>query len=288
VKSPDLDAAAQFLAATARVLDRRRFERLFADGVARSVRDAVAAYRNSDGGFGHALEPDGRTPASQPPAIALALQTLDEADAWDEELVNGACEWLAANAPAEGGATFVEPTVEGWPHGPWWVPPVERQPSLYTTGLIAGTLHARRVTHPWLEQATEWLWSRIDTLESAEPYPMRGILQFLEYVPDRERAEQAFDRVGRLLFDCDLVALEPDAEGEVHSPLEFAPEPDRLARRLFDQKTIDAHLDHLAASQGDDGGWSFNWPAWSPAAEAEWRGSITVDALRIFRANGRL
>jgi hypothetical protein len=117
---------------------------------------------------------------------------------------------------------------------------------------------------------------------------MRGILQFLEHVPDRERAEQAFDRVGRLLFDCDLVALEPDAEGEVHSPLEFAPEPDRLARRLFDQKTIDAHLDHLAASQGDDGGWSFNWPAWSPAAEAEWRGSITVDALRIFRANGRL
>jgi hypothetical protein len=58
------------------------------------------------------LEPDGRTPASQPPAVGMALRTLDEADAWDEELVEGVCKWLAADAPDEGGASFVEPTVE--------------------------------------------------------------------------------------------------------------------------------------------------------------------------------
>ena len=100
--TPDVDGAARFLAGNARVLDRRRFERLFSGGDARPVRDAVAAFRNSDGGFGHALEPDGRTPASQPAAVAMALGTLDEADAWDGELVAGACEWLAANAPARG------------------------------------------------------------------------------------------------------------------------------------------------------------------------------------------
>jgi len=50
---------------------------------------------------------------------------------------------------------------------------------------------------------------------------------------------------------------------------------------------IEAHLDHLAAAQRDDGGWMFNWPSWSPAAEADWRGFITVDALRVLRANGR-
>jgi hypothetical protein len=43
VTAPDLDAAAQFLAANARVLDRRRFERLFLDGDARPVRDAATA-----------------------------------------------------------------------------------------------------------------------------------------------------------------------------------------------------------------------------------------------------
>jgi hypothetical protein len=35
--------------------------------------DAVATFRNSDSGFGHALEPDGRTPASQRAAVAMAL-----------------------------------------------------------------------------------------------------------------------------------------------------------------------------------------------------------------------
>src|SRR5207237_9639726 len=110
------DAAARFIAGHARVLDRRRFERLFGGGDARPVRDAIAAFRNADGGFGHALEPDGRTPASQPAAIALALETLDEADAWDEDLRAGAGQWLEANAPDEGGASFVEPTVGGWPH----------------------------------------------------------------------------------------------------------------------------------------------------------------------------
>ena len=32
--------------------------------------------------------------------------------------------------------------------------------------------------------------------------------------------------------------------------------------------------------------WS-NWLAWSPAAEREWRGFLTVEALRVLRANGR-
>jgi hypothetical protein len=289
VTTPDVDAAARFLAGNARVLDRRRFERLFLGGEAQPVRDAVAAFRNSDGGFGHALEPDGRTPASQPPAVGMALRTLDEADAWDEELVAGACEWLAANAPAEGGASFVEPTVEGWPNAPWWEAEDGRPASLYCTGDIAATLHARHVEHRWLDDATDLLWRRIDELDDDPgPYAFRGLLKFLQYVPDRDRAEQALPRVGKLLFEWDMVALDPDAEGEVHTPLDFAPNPDSIARRFFDEATIEAHLDHLAAGQADDGGWTFNWLAWSPVAASEWRGSRTVDALRTLRANGRL
>src|SRR3954470_11548328 len=92
--TPDLDAAERFLAAHGRVLDRRRFERLFRGGDADPVARAVAAYRNADGGFGHALEPDARGPGSQPATVALALRTLDECDAWDADLVAGALSWL--------------------------------------------------------------------------------------------------------------------------------------------------------------------------------------------------
>jgi hypothetical protein len=293
MNAPDFDAAATFIAANARVLDRRRFERLFQGGSATPVRDAVAAYRNDDGGFGHALEPDWRAPGSQPAAVEMAFRIMDEADAWDDELVRGACDWLQAVAPAEGGAAFVEPTSAGWPHAPWYVPEQGHPASLVTTGLIAATLHARGFLHPWLDKATEMMWSRIGRLTEVQEGPGGGyeiiaVLRFLQHAPDRNRAREALDRVGPLIFSQNQVALDPEAPGEVHTPLEFAPEPDSIARALFDKPTIEAHLDHLAHAQHDDGGWTFNWLAWSPAAERDWRGFLTVDALRILRANARL
>ena len=203
-------------------------------------------------------------------------------------------------APAEGGAAFVEagPARPGWgrPHAPWWVPEEgsahSRPASLIATGMIAGTLHARGVSHPWLDGATEVMWNRIGKLEplSAEPggYWMFGVLGFLQHVPDRDRARVLFGRVGPLILERNLVALDPEVPGQVHGVLDFAPEPDSLARALFDDATVEAHLDHLARARQDDGGWTFNWPAWSPAAERNWRGFLTVDALRVLRANGRL
>jgi hypothetical protein len=286
-KTPDFEAAADFLAAQGRLLDRRVFERLFRGGAAEPVRDAVAAYRNADGGFGHALEPDCRAAASQPAAVEMALRLMDLAGAWDERLVRDAVDWLSAIAPAEGGAAFVEPSVSQGPHAPWWVPEEGHPASLIQTGQIAGVLYARGVAHPWLDRAAPVMWSRIGALTEPSGYEMFGVLAFLEQVPDRDRAEAAFERVGPLLFSCGLVALDPEAAGETHSPLAFAALPGSIARRLFDADVIEAHLDHLAGAQGDDGGWMFNWPSWSPAAESDWRGFLTVDALRVLRANGR-
>jgi len=286
MNTPDFDAAAAFIAENARVIDQRRFERLFGGGTAQPVRDAVAAYRNDDGGFGHALEPDLRDPASQPAATEMALRILDESGGWDDELVRAACDWLESVAPAEGGAAGMRPSVTDWPHAPWWVPEDGNPASLIQTGMIAGRLHARGVRHPWLDRATETMWARLAEVTSPAPYDMFGILEFLQHVPDRDRARRAFERVGPLILSRNLVTLDPEAPGEVHSPLSFAPEPDSLARTLFDKPVIEAHLDHLAHGQRDDGGWTFNWPAWSPAAERDWRGFLTVDNLRLLRANG--
>jgi len=287
--SPDIAMAARFLAANARVLERRSYERLFAGGGAQPVRDAVAdGLGNPDGGLGQALEPDGRAPASQSAAAELALRILHETDVWDEALVSGVCGWLAATAPAEGGASFADPGLESWPHAPWWVPEEGRPASVIMTGLIAGTLHARHVRHPWLDRATGLTWSRIGQITEPSGYGMLGVLRFLQHVPDRDRAHAVFAQITPLIVDSGIVTLDPDAPGEVHSPLDFAPEPGSLGRALFGEATIKAHLDHLAAGQLGDGGWTVNWLAWSPAAGADWRGYRTVDALRLLRLNGRI
>jgi hypothetical protein len=286
-KKPDFNAAADFMAGHARVLDRRVFQRLFQGGAPGPARDAVAAYRNDDGGFGHGLEPDLRTAASQPAAVEMALRLMDLTDEWDAELARGATDWLAATGPAEGGAAFAEPSLAEGPHAPWWIPPDGNSASLIQTGQIAGVLYARGFSHPWLDRATALMWERLGSLTEVSGYEMFGVLAFLQHVPDRARAQAVFEKAGPLLLQRDLVTLDPEAAGEVHTPLDFAPLPDSIARALFDDATIAAHLDHLASAQRDDGGWMFNWPAWSPAAEADWRGFLTVEALRVLRANGR-
>jgi hypothetical protein len=286
-KNPDFNAAANFMSGHARVLDRRVFQRLFQGGAPGPVRDAVVAYRNDDGGFGHGLEPDLRTGASQPAAVEMALRLMDLTDEWDAELVKGAIDWLAAIGPAEGGAAFAEPSLADGPHAPWWVAADGHSASLIQTGQIAGTLYARGFSHPWLDRATALMWERLGSLTEVGAYEMFGVLAFLQHVPDRSRAIAVFEEAGPLILKRGLVALDPDAAGEVHTPLDFAPLPDSIARPLFDDATISAHLDHLASAQRDDGGWMFNWPAWSPAAEADWRGFLTVEALRVLRANQR-
>ncbi len=246
-KTPDFDGAAAFMAGHARVVDRRLFQRLFSGGAAGAVRDAVAAYRNADGGFGFALEPDCRSAASQPAAVEMALRLLDFADEWDAALVTDAVDWLATVAPAEGGAAFVEPSVTEGPHAPWWVPEEGHPASLIQTGQIAGVLYARGFAHPWLDRATEVMWSRIETLIAPSGYEMFGVLAFLRARagPGARHGGVLAGR-GRCCCRAGWSRSTRRPGGEVHSPLDFAPLPSSLARGLFSEAVIEAHLDHLA------------------------------------------
>jgi hypothetical protein len=285
---PDIAAARQFVAANARILERRRFEFLFVDGAADPIRDAVAAYRTPDGGFGHGLEPDCPCPDSHPMAIDFALRTLHEADVWDQGLVDGALRWLVEHAPPDGGAVFPGPYAAGWPHAIWYTPSDDRRPSLLSTASIAGTLHARAVEHPWLDRATDIVWSLLEGSVSADPEDVQPAVCFLDHVPDRGRATAAVTRLGRHLLDNGMVELTPGAPGRVHTPLDYAPLPSSVCRMLFDESLIEAHLDHLARAQQDDGGWAINFATVSEVSERAWRGHFTIDALRVLRANGRL
>jgi hypothetical protein len=64
--SIDLPAAVAFLATHGRVLDRRRLELLIHGGDPTAVLAAPDGHRNLDGGYGWGLEPDLRSPESQP------------------------------------------------------------------------------------------------------------------------------------------------------------------------------------------------------------------------------
>ena len=73
-----LASAQTFILNNARLLERRLFAYLFANGTKQPVIAALLAYQNEDGGFGNALEPDKRTATSQPIDQEVALRVLDD------------------------------------------------------------------------------------------------------------------------------------------------------------------------------------------------------------------
>jgi hypothetical protein len=286
--APDLDRATDFIWRTARLLDRRRYAYLFLGGESQAVVEALRPYRNPDGGFGNSLEPDIRGPVSQPVPTWTALTILDEVGELSSQTVSQICEYLRAVSNPDGGIPFALPSVRAYPRAPWWETEDHPSSSLNPTAAIAALLHKNGVEHGWLTNATAYCWRQLDALDQTSPYEMRAVLPFLDFVPDRPRAEAMFARVGPKIVEQKLVALTPTTEEETHSPLNFAPRPDSMARRLFSDDVIAANLDALEGAQQEDGGWPFNWLAWNPATALEWRGVVTIEALSTLQAYGRM
>lgn len=299
VTAAALDAAERHVWLSGRVLERLRFAALFRDGDRDRVVTALAAYRNPDGGFGEALEPDFRGPVSQPLTVDTALNVLAEVDALDHPMTRDALDYLAGITTAEGGVPNALPDVAGYPHAPWWEPAREPQSaSILPTGLLLGVCLRHGVDHRWLATATPFCWDAAAALTAATPspeplaavglaYEVRAALTFLDAVDDRPRAE----RLGAALHDtlqrCGALTLEVDPDEESMGPLDFAPRPDAVARAWFDDDLIAAHLDGLVDAQQPDGGWTVGWPAWTPVTEYEWRPIATIEALKTLRAYGR-
>jgi hypothetical protein len=283
----DLAAAAQFMAAHARAVDRRRFDLLTGSGSVAAVLRALRAYQNDDGGIG-LLEPDARPPDSQPSAALYAIGILDEIGAADDPLGPAILDWLQTVTGDDGGVPFVLPSAAAWPHAPWFAAPEDDASSLLmTAGLVA---HALRLglAHPWVAGASAYCWDQIAALTLDHGYTVRAALAFLDATPDRPRAEAQLDAIAERLPPSGVLPVAGGVEGEVLGALDVAPRPDHAARRLFADDLVERELDALAAAQRDDGGWTFSWPAWNPAAALEWRGIVTIEALATLRAYDRL
>jgi hypothetical protein len=290
-----LTAAEHFVWLTARVLEQRRFEYLFAIGGADDVRAALDAYRCPDGGFGYGLEPDLRGPVSQPMHTYTALRILDEIGRCRGGAIAGIGDYLVSITRPDGGIPAVDPKLRDYPRAPWM--PVEEDPpgALLSTALIAGVLHKNAIGYPWLDGATTFCWDRIDELADTHPYEVHAAVAFLDHVPDRKRAVAAADRLGQKVREQRLVVLDPArahevpvspgyAPGEWHYVYDYAPEPTSVARSWFSDDEMERGLDALARAQEEDGGWPLRWREWAPGTRLESRPLVTIEALRTLRA----
>src|SRR5947209_3110029 len=283
--SVDLDAAEQFMFRTARVLERRRLAAVLHGAPVEPVRDALLAYRNPAGGFGHALEPDVRAPHSEPVSTLSALEVLAALQAHGDPLVADAAAWIDTIAEPDGGVPFVLPDAARYPRAPWMVP---SDGGSHLTFVLAAALWELDAAGPWRERATAWCWAKLEQPDELSAFWIKFGFAFLDSVDDATRAAAAVDRLRPRLGPDGSVPVPGGTENERLTPLALSPRPGTLSRRLFAAEQIEADLDRLEAGQQDDGGWTFDWLAWTPAQELEWRGRVTLEAVSVLLSHGRI
>jgi hypothetical protein len=294
--SVDLAAAADFLAGSARVLDRRRFDLLFGDGEPGPVLAAVDGYRNPDGGYGWGLEPDLRSRTSQPGGALHAFEVFADVAPVVIPRARELCDWLEGVTLPDGGLPFALPVPDRAASAPFWASADSGTSSLQITAVVAATAHRVAAfdpavaAHPWLARATQYCLGAVRDL-GPEPHAM--VLAFAAQLldaaaPTTLSAVELVDALRPHVPADGLLHVGGGTDDEFMRPLDFAPFPGGPARSLFGSGTVEAELERLAEAQQPDGGWPVEFDSYSPAASLEWRGHRTVWALVVLRANGVL
>jgi hypothetical protein len=291
----DISAAADFMAAHARILDRRRFERLTGDIDPAGVLAALDGYRNPDGGYGWGLEPDLRSPESQPGTALHAFEVFAEIAPATVPQAAQLCDWLDLVTLTDGGLPMALPLRMTAGSGPWWRSADPSVSSLQITAIVAATAHRVAAhdpavaAHPWLERATRYCLNALGSLQEAPfAYVLAFSVRLLDAVHERHpEAPDLLSSLAKYVPADGVIPVTGGTEAEKLHPLDLAPYPDRPARELFADEVIAADLDRLAAEQQDDGGWVVDYLKISPAGALDWRGYATVRAIDILRRNGR-
>jgi hypothetical protein len=281
-----LERAAEFIWRNARLLERTLFAREFLGGPPGAVITALMAYRNTDGGFGNALEPDVRAPGSMPLHCEQALWVLREAEIRDAGLAMGVCDYLSSVAEPNGRVEIVSEELKLYPRAAHWTSSFSPDSPNPTAGLV-GLLRFQAIEHRWLTDAARWCEQRFErALEDA--HEAVCAMRFFEHANDRKRAQETAVKIASAVGRARSFRADPFSSEYGITPLQLCPTPDSIARPAFPDVVLNAHLDALAARQQDDGGWPITWVPPSQAAQCEWRGRLTYEALRSLHSWDRI
>jgi hypothetical protein len=291
--------ARRFLLEDARPLERSRFLYAFEGGSVDDVLAELASFQNADGGFGNALEPDLRTPASSALATSIAFQILRELPAGSgAELAAGAIGWLSEH---------YDPEARSWPiipeaanhasRAPWWNHDGETAAKSKGNPLpeLAGYLFDfEDISSPALrEEAFSAAQAYLDGCAELEMHELQCYVRLLD---TRDLPEEARERMlPKVRAEAEkLVLTDPAAwSGYGLRPLGVVESPSSVLISDF-ARPVELELDTLLATQGEDGAWAPSWvwfgsddPAWNQA-EKDWKGWITFGNLQKLRAFSRI
>ena len=117
--------AIKYITENARPLELAVYRYFFEGGSNRNVIGELSRFQNSDGGFGHALEPDFFNPNSSPIATNDAIITLARVKALDRDsdMVKGIAQYLDTHESFDEDKKrwlFAIDSNKDYPHAIWW------------------------------------------------------------------------------------------------------------------------------------------------------------------------
>jgi hypothetical protein len=280
--------AKRFLYASARLVDRAAYEVAFERAPAERLLRTLGAYVNDDGGMGHALEADLRSPLSQPLHIEMALAILEQVGVRARHLAQACCEFLAGIAEPEAGLTAHLDGALDYPAAPHWQSGFGAEPSLARLCGMVALLDFHGAEHLWLDHARSVGRGYVANAELDEAHLLRYAMEFAACELAGAQRTAALQRLASMLADAAYYVAATPLTTYGLTPLNFVPRPDHPAMVAFDTTLIDRHLDELANAQQPDGGWPVRFQPPSEMARMEWCGRFAVEALTTLRAYGRL
>jgi len=286
--------ARDFILTNARMIERRLFDFHFGNGNVEGVYHAVYAYRNSDGGFGHGMEPDTASPESQPLFSIMALETLDEVGYLTPELIlNDLMPYFESVTTDKGGIPWMFQPKGDYPCEDHFKT-VKEWAALSTTAPLLGILEKYHIDIPWMKKAEQFVWDEIERIQERHVFcnlcvPRR--LLFLKHTRNKAKAEKSINDLKKWILADGVLCKDASDDGwglyEKPHSLNYAPTPDSILHSIFSAETIENDLTTLINKQKDDGRWD-TWYGLSEGMKLEWAGMQTLWALKVLKSYDRI
>jgi hypothetical protein len=300
------ERAQQYLFRHGRPLERALYQHHFENAAVDEVLIELMHFQNEDGGFGHALEPDLRTPESSALATGIGVQLLRDLECQpDHPMVSKAVGYLMRTFDEKARIwPATASNANDHPHAPWWhdengsLGRVFDGFRIIPRALITGLLqhYSTLVPAGWLDGITEETVRYIETVDILG----EGGGSDLEYAINLAESENlpghyAVRLKTRIRKDIPLVVVREADQWESYciTPLRIVPTPTSFGVDLI-RDDLQRHLDFQITHQAPEGCWQPTWSwggmyaeVWKQARQ-EWCGKLTLQTLIQLEAFGRI
>ena len=247
-----IDNARSFVHAHGVMWERALWDYLFDDGPIERVHQCLSCYKNEDGGWGHGLEHDIKSPLSNPLMLEFLLSVIRDTGIHPGTLLDNTPEWVDKVQNPDG-SLGNPPGLLDYPHAKWWEEGQKKPDS------ITGNLIKLDLCPPTVQEKTRnWVLENL-TLEKIHSnnwlfmayHAYDYFFNVVEFPQLEKYKEATLDNI----YAC---ALGHESQGEMNKLFpffQFEAGPESTVAKNAPPGLVDRILDHLGLSQREDGGW---------------------------------